>query len=65
MDYWSLRRENNLLPTDRMGFDLLSTHLTLIIQKQISLKLFQDKEAIKVYASVSWLVSSSIVYTTH
>ena len=33
MDNWSLRRENNSLTTDKVGFDLLSTHLTLITKK--------------------------------
>ena len=48
MDYWLLRRENTLLTTDKMRFYLFSTYLTLIIQKQIPLNPFQDKEAIKV-----------------
>ena len=38
---------NSLFTTDKMRFHLLSIYLTLIIQKQIPLKWFQDREAKK------------------
>ena len=47
MGYYSLRWENKLLSSDKLGFYLLSIYLTLVIQKQIPSKTFQGKESKK------------------
>ena len=41
-----MRQENNSLTTEKLGCDLLSIYLTMVIKKKFPLKPFQDKEAI-------------------